>query len=186
MSRRKLRRPLVAALALLALVAIAVPAIAGAPKAPSRATQVAVGGVKFVPNRSIADTMHFKKDEIDVRKGGKIVISDKTRQAHSFSVVTKKQVPKKARQVDACFEGGVCGELAVKHGAIDPNTGEEQEPTTPLVNAGKAGFNQPGDSVLIPPRDKVTVDVTGGKDMYYICAIHPWMLGKIDVPPLSR
>jgi hypothetical protein len=186
MSRRKLRRPLVAALALLALVAIAVPAIAGAPKAPSRATQATVGGVKFVPNRSIADTMHFKKDEIDVRKGGKIVIRDKTKQAHSFSLVTKKQVPKKAAQVDACFEKGPCGELAVKHGAVDPNTGEEQEPTTPLVNAGKAGFNQPGDSVLIPPGGKVTVDVTGGKDMYYICAIHPWMLGKIDVPPLSR
>ena len=29
------------------------------------------------------------------------------------------------------------------------------------------------------------MNVTGGKDMYYICAIHPWMLGKIDVPPLG-
>jgi hypothetical protein len=185
MSRRNLRRCLVPLVALVALAAIAVPAIAGGGP-PNRATQSIVGGVKFVPNRSIADTMHFKKDKVNVRKGGKIVLKDKTRQAHTLSLVRKGQVPKKARDVDACFENGPCGQLAVDHGAINPDTGEEQEPTTPLVNKGKAGFNQPGDSIIVPPRGRVTIDVTGGKDMYYLCAIHPWMLGKIDVPPLSR
>ena len=53
------------------------------------------------------------------------------------------------------------------------------------MNAGKAGFNQPGDSILIPPGGRTTVNVTGARDMYYLCAIHPWMLGKIDVPPLG-
>jgi hypothetical protein len=114
-----------------------------------------VGGVKFVPNRSIADTMHFQKDKIAVQKGGTLTLIDRT------------------------------NDLAVAHGAINPDTGEEQEPTTPLVNVGKAGFNQPGDSVIIPPGGRVKVKVTGGRDMSYLCAIHPWMLGKIDVPPLG-
>jgi plastocyanin len=182
MSRRKYARGAIAAVAAVTAAAIAVPAFAAAPQ---NAIQRAVGGVKFVPNRSIADTMHFQKDKIAVQKGGKITLVDRTKQPHSFSLVTRKQVPKTARGVDACFEKGPCGKLAVEHGAINPDTGEEQEPTTPRVNAGKAGFNQPGDSVLIPPGGKTTVPVTGAKDMYYICAIHPWMLGKIDVPPLG-
>ena len=183
MSPRKYARVGIGVAAAIVAAAIAIPALAAAPQ---RATQKIVGGVKFVPNRSIADTMHFQKDAIDVRKGGKITIRDTTRTAHTLSLVTRKQVPKKAGQIDACFEKGPCGKLAVEHGAINPDTGEEQEPTTPLVNAGKAGFNQPGDSIIVPPRGKVTVNVTGAKDMYYICAIHPWMLGKIDVPPLSE
>jgi hypothetical protein len=173
-------------LALVALAAIAVPAIAGGGP-PNRATQSIVGGVKFVPNRLIGDTMHFKKDVIEVRKGGKIVIKDKTKQDHTLSLVKKKQVPKNARQVDGCFENGPCLQLAIDHDAIDPNTGEPKPvPGVPLVNKGKAGFNEPGDSIFIPGKAKRTIDVSGGKDMYYICAIHPWMQGKIDVPPLSR
>ena len=58
MSRRKLTRVAVPALVVLAAALLVVPALAGAP--PAKVTQQAVGGVKFVPNRSIADTMHFK------------------------------------------------------------------------------------------------------------------------------
>ncbi len=182
MSRRKHARAGIFAMVVVLTAAIAIPAFAAV---PNRAIQRAVGGVKFVPNRSIADTMHFQKDKIAVQKGGKITLIDRTKQPHSFSLVTRKQIPKTARGVDACFAKGPCGKLAVEHGAVNPETGEEQEPTTPLVNAGKPGFNQPGDSVLIPPGGKTTVNVTGAKDMYYLCAIHPWMLGKIDVPPVG-
>jgi hypothetical protein len=83
--------------------------------------------------------------------------------------------------MENCFGKGPCDDLAEAHGAINPETGEEQDPTTPLVNAGKAGFNQPGDSVLIPPGGKATVKVTGAKNLSYLCAIHPWMLGTVDV-----
>jgi hypothetical protein len=181
MSRRKLTRLAVPALAALAVVVLVVPAVAGAP--PSKVTQPIVGGTKFVPNRMIADTMHFKKNRLAVKNGGTITLVDKTRAPHSFSLVKKSEVPRKARAVDACFENGPCGRLAVEHGAINPDTGEEQEPTVPLVNKGKAGFNQPGDSVFVPPRGRVKVKVTSAKPLYYICAIHPWMLGAINGQP---
>jgi plastocyanin len=167
-------------LSVLAAAVLVVPAFA-ATTAPSNVTQTAVGGAKFVPNRLMADTMHFKKDVIRIKKGGTIALVDKTKAPHSFSLVKKGQVPRTARGVDACFGKGPCDELALAHGAINPDTGEEQDPTTPLVNVGKAGFNQPGDSVLIPPGGKSKVKVTGSQDLYYICAIHPWMQGKIDV-----
>jgi plastocyanin len=178
MSRRKLTWLAVPALAVLAAAVLVVPAVAGSK--PANATQAAVGGVKFVPNRSIADTMHFKTDNVSIRQGGTLTLVDKTKQPHSFSLVKKSEVPRRAAAVDACFEKGPCGKLAVEHGAINPDTGEEQDPTTPLVNAGKAGFNQPGDSVLIPPGGRAKVKVTSGQPLYYICAIHPWMLGAIN------
>jgi plastocyanin len=178
LSRRKLTRVAVPALAVLAAALLVVPAVAQ--NKPAKATQTAVGGVKFVPNRLIGDTMRFKTDSISIRKGGTLTLVDKTKAPHTLSLVKKSQVPRKAAAVDACFERGPCGKLAVDHGAINPDTGEEQDPTTPLVNAGKAGFNQPGDSVIMPPNGRVKVKVTSAGPLYYICAIHPWMLGAIN------
>jgi hypothetical protein len=180
MQRRKARRLGLAGLAVLIAAAVAVPAVAQ-PSASARVKLSAIGGVSFKPNRFIQDGMRFNKDTVRARRGDRLVLSDKTRQPHTLSVVRRGQLPRKVRQIDGCFEGGPCGELFVKHGAVNPDTGEEQDPTTPLVNAGREGFNQPGDSVIIPPRGKVGVDITGSKDMYYLCAIHPWMQGKIDV-----
>jgi hypothetical protein len=180
MSRRKYARAGIAAIAAIAAVAVAVPAFAGGP--PTRVTQKIVGGPKFVPNRLIGDTMHFKKDRINIAKGGTLTVVDTTKAPHSLSLVKKSEVPRSARAVEACFEKGPCGKLAVAHGAVNPDTGEEQDPTTPLVNVGKAGFNQPGDSVLIPPGGKAKVKVTTSQGLYYICALHPWMLGSINAP----
>jgi hypothetical protein len=180
MSRRKYVRAGIAAVAAIVAAAVAIPAFAGGP--PTRVTQRIVGGGKFVPNRSVSDTMHFRKDRLSVAKGGRIVLVDRTKQPHSFSLVTKRQIPRRLSDVDACFEKGPCGRLAVDHGAINPETGEEQDPTTPLVNKGKEGFNQPGDSVLVPPGGRTSVKVTSAQSLYYICAIHPWMLGAINAP----
>jgi plastocyanin len=180
MSRRKHARVGIAAIAAIVAAAIAVPALAQSP--PTRVTQKTVGGVKFVPNRLMGDTMHFKKDRLSVAKGGSITLVDTTKTPHTFSLVKKSEVPRRASAIDACFEKGPCGKLAVDHGAVNPVTGEEQDPTTFLVNKGKAGFNQPGDSVLIPPGGRTKVKVSSGQPLYYICAIHPWMLGAINAP----
>ena len=183
MSQRKHVRVGIAALAAIVAVAIAVPALAATP--PAKVTQTVVGGVKFVPNREMGETVHFKLDKFAIRKGGTLTLVDKTKAPHSFSIVKKSQVPKSARGVDACgSEKGVCTQIATDHGAINPVTGEFQDPTTPLVNKGKAGFNQPGDSVLIPPGGKVKVKVTSAQTLYYICAVHPWMNGAINGQPV--
>ena len=137
----------------------------------------------MVPNRSVTDTMRFNRDVLTVQTGGKITLIDRTKQPHSFSVVKRGQVPKNLRQLDACYGKGPCDDLAVAHGAINPDTGEEQEPTTPLVNVGKDGFNAPGDSVLMPPDGRTSVKVSGaaGSTLNMICAIHPWMQNKVKV-----
>ena len=179
-ARKPVRVGLAVVVAAIAAV-VAVPAFAAA---PAKVTQTAVGGGKFVPNRYVQDGLHFKLDRINIRKGGTLTLVDKSKAPHTFSLVKRSQVPQSFRGLDKCFNKGPCGKLAVEHGAINPETGEEQDPTTPLVNAGKAGFNQPGDSVLIPPGGKTKVKVTSGGPLYYICVIHPWMQGAINAKPV--
>jgi hypothetical protein len=180
MSRRKFARVAVPALAALLAVAVAVPAIAQRP-APRNTTLQAIGKVTFKANRFIRDATRFNKDTVVIRRNGRLALRDRTRQPHTLSLVRRNQLPRNLRGVDRCFGPGPCDDIAVAHGAVDPETGEEQDPTTPLVNVGPAGFNRPGDSVLIPPGGRTRVQVTGRNDLYYLCAIHPWMLGKIDV-----
>ncbi|MDT7783342.1 MAG: hypothetical protein QOF58_1761 [Pseudonocardiales bacterium] len=179
MTRRKSKRLALPALAVMIAAAVAVPAFAQT--APRSTTLRAVGEVTFKANRYVKDSLRFNRDTVTIRKGGTLTISDITKQPHSFSLVKKGQIPRTMRQMENCFGKGPCDDLAVAHGAINPDTGEEQDPTTPLVNVGPAGFNQPGDSVLIPPSGKVKVKITGSSDKYYLCAIHPWMLGKVKV-----
>jgi plastocyanin len=180
MSRRKFARPAIGAVAILVAAAIAVPALAAAPRNVQVKT---IGTVKMVPNRSITDGMHFNRDVFTIQTGGKVTLVDRTKAPHTWSVVKRGQVPRNLRQVDACFGKGPCDDLAIAHGAINPDTGEEQEPTTPLVNVGKDGFNTAGDSVLIPPGGKTNVKITAGpgSTLNMICAIHPWMQNKVKV-----
>lgn len=176
MSRRMLALVLGAALALVAVV----PAVA---QAPRNYTLDMIGKVTFKKNRFIKDSVRYEVDSFSIRSGGNLTIADKTRQPHTLSLVKRSDLPGNLREMERCFGPGPCDEIGVDHGAIDPETGEERDPTVPLVNKGAEGFNQPGDSVVIPPRRKARVEVTAarGKSLYYLCAIHPWMQGRINV-----
>jgi hypothetical protein len=185
MSRRRSVRVLVPVLAVAVAIAVVIPAMADpAQDAQSRATVRTIGGFKVKINKSASDTQRFSPGLVRIDSGGRLTIRDRTRQDHTLSVVRRSQLPRNARQVENCFsQNGICGRLAVDHGAINPDTGEEQEPTEPLVNVGGDGFDRPGDSIVIPGRRSRTVRVTArrGNDLYYLCAIHAWMQGRLDV-----
>jgi plastocyanin len=184
MSRRKYARAGLVVVVALVAAAVAVPAFAAAP--PAAVTQKIVSKTTFKPNRYIQEGLRFKLDRINIRKGGTVTIVDTSKETHTFSLVKKSQVPTTVRKLNNCFSPkGVCGKIAVDHGAVNPQTGEEQEPTTPLVNAGKDGFNQPGDSIIVPGGKRVKVKVTSAQGLYYICAIHPWMQGAINAKPVG-
>ena len=73
----------------------------------------------------------------------------------------------------------MCGEIFGAHG-VNEQTGDI---ANPVVNVGAAGFDQPGDSMFIPPHGRVSFDVTApaGTTLHFMCAIHPWMQGRIKV-----
>ena len=168
------RTQLTAVTSLALIVAAVVPAVAATPR---NATLTVRGGPVFEPNRFIGDGMRFGRDVTVLKSGGRLTIRNRTPEPHTFSIITKSQVPRTARQVENCR---VCQTLGQSHG-IPPNG--EGPPTIPLVDNGRRGFNQGGDSIAFGPRQRVTARISARprRTLRFICAIHPWMLGKIAV-----
>ena len=177
MSRRKSVACAVIVLGAFTTVA-ASPATADA-KAPRKATLDAVGGTEFKVNRYVADTMRFNKDRVTIRSGGTLRVRNRTEAPHTLSLVKRSDLPRNFRQMEQCFApGNACADIAAGHGVTSP----EAEPTNPLVEAGGAGFDVAGDSAIFaqdPLRLKITA--ARGRNLSYICIIHPWMQGRIAV-----
>lgn len=108
---------------------------------------------------------------------------------HTFSLVTKASLPKtpKARQV--CFTPKhICMSIAHWHG-VQGNGPVKVNP----VDAGAEGWDmlgsvtKKGDSWFTgsKPSASITEKVTAaaGTTIYFMCAIHPWMQGSIQVLP---
>ncbi len=103
---------------------------------------------------------------------------------HTFSVVKKSQLPRSVRQIENCT---ICNTLAAEHQA---NPTSNAPPKFLFVENGVGtdtppNVDRPGDSAFIAPTQnaKVTLKVTAkpGTTLYFICAVHPWMQGKLIV-----
>ncbi len=108
---------------------------------------------------------------------------------HTFSLVTKGSLPKtpKARQV--CFTPKhICMSIAQWHGVkgngpVKVNPAEAGLPGWDTMGSvtkkGDSWFTgeKPGTSFVQP------VSAVAGTTIYFMCAIHPWMHGSIEVLP---
>src|ERR1700754_2266565 len=167
-----------------AVAALSVFTVAAAPAvaAPTKNTITAVGGTKVKANQYVQDDQHWDADDYTVKAGDTVTRLDKSteKQPHTLSLI--KKLPKTPAQIMGC---DACGPLMAAHEA-NQETGEVGKP---LVEAGGAGFDTggdksaPGDSIYLPPKGKVTFKVTAkkGTTLNFLCAVHPWMLAKINV-----
>jgi hypothetical protein len=171
---------LLAAAAALSLTAVAIgTAAAAAPKAPTKKRMSIVGHFVFKAGQSVFDDQRFTPRKFDIASGGHVTLRNraKTEDPHTISLVKKAQLPDS-------FDCAVCGEIFAAHG-VNEETGDI---ANPVVNVGAEGFDQPGDSIVIAPKrkkdvTKVSFDVTAAKGttLYFLCAVHPWMQGRIRV-----
>ncbi len=157
-------------------------AIAAGGGAPARARIVIKGGESFKPNAYIKSTLHFGTGTVRVRTGATVTLVNTTGDPHTLSIVKPSQLPRRIGQVENC---GVCKSIAKSHG-VNPGSESSGPPAHPLVNVGAAGFDQPGDSVIIGPKGphgSVSFKVTAkpGATLHFMCAIHPWMQGRFVV-----
>jgi plastocyanin len=152
----------------------AVPALA-ASSAPSKATLHTVGKSSYKINQYAQDGSRFDKSALTIKSGGTLTVADKSGAPHTFSFVTKKQLPKTTNQINNC---AVCNTLGAQH-QLDA----QGNPTVLSVNAGATGFDKAGDSQVIAPKKSVKLKITAkkGSTLYYLCLIHPWMQGKLTV-----
>lgn len=169
---------LLAALAALALSAVV---IGSAGAVPAKKKLRIVGETVFNPGHSVKDTQRFAPHNLTVAKGDQVVLRNRSKMQdpHTISVVRRRQLPD---SFEDCSPGP-CDAIFAAHGE-DPNTGE---PQNIVVDVGDPGFDRPGDSIFIPPgppgKKKVTfrVSADAGENLNYLCAIHPWMQGRIKV-----
>lgn len=106
---------------------------------------------------------------------------------HTFSIVQRRLVPEGREEVKHCFDpGNVCRDIATAH-KVNFETGEVGKPD---VDRGAVGWDKAfssktfGDSFFTETRDERTmreVVAEPGTALHFICAVHPFMKGKIEV-----
>jgi hypothetical protein len=159
-------------------------AAAGSVQASSPNTVTAVNQFSVDINKSLNVQLRFSPGTLHIQQGATLTFREGPPQPpsipvepHTLSIVRPADVPTTLRQIFNC---PVCGPILEAH---DPGN-DQQPPFNFVVNKGKAGLNQPGDSLLITPEHPVTrarVTASAGTTLRFICAIHPWMQGRLIV-----
>jgi hypothetical protein len=162
-------------------------AMAQGAAAPSKTTIKSKTKLAVKINRYIQDGLRWDKDTYTVKSGGTlhVVNGDGSEGPHTFTVVAAKDLPRTAAQVANCK---ICETLGKAHGA-DPNS--DAPPKFPFLENGVGqdtapNVDRPGDSGVTGPGKKgefIDLKVTAkkGKELYFMCLIHPWMQAKVKV-----
>jgi plastocyanin len=184
-----MKRRLVVAAAATAAVGLAAAGVASTAGAAIPKNEIrVVGGEKFKAGKYLKIDLRFKPTNVTVKKGATVHVDNRTKnEPHTISFVEKQFLPTSfnvaveeqlltAHQVDVNNPDAPPGVLVVDNGQpvapgdlLEADTG-----FTPDV-AGDSAFFGPGEDIDF----KVTADK--GSRLYYFCAIHPWMQGKIKV-----
>ena len=179
MRRRIVLLPLIAVLALTLGSFAPATGSSGGPSAPSARTTpenrvLVLGADTFEANVLIQSTYRFSPDRIYVTSGERLrwVDEDEGNDPHTITVVRRSQLPDAFSELFACE---ACNDALDAHFS-------GPEPTI-KVNRGRSGLNWPGDSLLQFPDDALgaAVNAPSGTTLSYLCAIHPWMQGRITV-----
>jgi plastocyanin len=108
---------------------------------------------------------------------------------HTFSLVEKGALPKTAQARKSCFTPAhICLSIAEWH-HFNPKT---EKVGKPEVEVGPEGWStlgsvkKEGDSWFTEKAGAETerkVTAKAGTTLYFMCAVHPWMQGKVKVLP---
>ena len=141
----------------------------------------------MVPNKYIQDGVHFAPGTVTVKSGSTVTFTfadKKVPEPHTLTVVKSSDLPRTAAQAQNC---PACQRYATPH---LKNPKAPPDAKNPIVhwtlNQGRPGLDTVGDSVAIQEpgsHQSITVKVSAkpGTTLYYLCAVHPWMQGKIIV-----
>ncbi|HMI81980.1 MAG TPA: hypothetical protein VK480_09365 [Solirubrobacterales bacterium] len=187
------RRARLRALALAVPAAALTLAVAGGGLAGAETTATPTGVTDVISMELTKGKLKFAGPE-SVTVGDQLEIVNNTspRQVgpHTFSLVTKGSLPKTPQARKNCFAPKhICLAIAKWHG-FTPKT---ERITINPVKAGLAGWStmgdasgKKGDSWFTGETKKGThfsqeVTADAGSTLYYLCAVHPWMQGKVNV-----
>jgi len=161
---RRLLIPLVTVIAVLGVSVGLATAFVSGPHIKAEGTET------FERNALIQSTFRWSPELVQVPSGGTIKFSSETLggDPHTISVVRQGERPSTVEEVFNCT---ICNTIFNK---LDGNT---------VYDPGNDGLNAPLDTWLLFTGQKLTLTVSApaGTKLYFMCAIHPWMQGIIDV-----
>jgi hypothetical protein len=176
---RRSWRPLVVMAITILVMAMAA---AGSVQASSPNTVTAVNKFSAQINKSLNIEFRFRPGTLHIQHGATLTFREGPPQPpfatpvdpHTLSIVARADLPGTLQEL---FECEVCGPFLQAH---------DLEGASPkfVVNEGKAGLDQPGDSLLVTDAHPVTrarVTAPAGTTLHYLCAVHSWMQGKLVV-----
>jgi plastocyanin len=181
------------AAAVAAVAALGASAVAVAPASAAKNQITIKGGTIFKAGKFIKDNQRFVTPAKNkVKAGATVKVVNKTQgEPHTLTFTTKQFVPQSfdvnealmgnlftAHQVDPNNEEAPPGVFTVDDGQAlaDGATWEVNSPFTDTSANGDSAFIAPGQN---GPSFKVTA--TKGSTLYFFCAVHPWMSGKLRV-----
>jgi len=143
------------------------------------------GGEIFKVNKEAGDTLHFAPAVITVTSGESVTFekTDKGPDPHTVTIATSKA------QLPRSFESP-CKPCDAARGHLKNPKSQQGPPQNPVahwvLDKGQPGFDTFGDSVVLAPKGPhksatVVISAPAGTTLYFVCAIHPWMQGKIIV-----
>lgn len=143
-------------------------------------------GSTYVINKSVTDRMFFSPGTATVKSGETLTFKYDGMamdEPHTISIVRRGDLPKTDKQMGNC---AICNKIAMTH-IKNPHAppGPTNDIVHWIVDKGKAGLDEPGDSIAIEGMKhmSVSIKVTAppGTTLYFLCAVHPWMQGEIKV-----
>jgi plastocyanin len=133
------------------------------------------GTERIEPNELIYSTFHFSPEKavVDSGQGLRFVHNDQAQEPHTATIVERADLPTDFMETFGCR---VCNQALRAHfggGAL----------TRKVDVDGDGGLSAPGDSLFFGPGEDISRQVTARPNtkLFYLCAIHPWMQGKIVV-----
>jgi hypothetical protein len=178
----KLTRPTVLAAAAIVAVCCAFASVASADTVPTVFIKDGKGGLRFEAPKTIVN-------------GEELAVVNTTNPhkvgPHTFSLVTKSSLPKTAKARQLCFTPHhICKAIAAWHGVKGNGPVKKNPVIGPEGWSTLGSLTQTGDSWFTGEKPnssyvaKTAFDTSAGATrIYFLCAIHPWMQGTINVLP---
>ena len=162
--------------------------IAAAGSSTGGATVKAKDGQTYAINRYSQENLRFVPGTVSVASGSTLTFTfaDKEQEPHTLTILPKAKLPRNGAQISNCRS---C-QVALGHLKNPKDLANALTPKNPIVHwtldKGEPGLDTSGDSLAIESpgahkSNSAVVSAPSGTTLYFLCAIHPWMQGKIIV-----
>jgi plastocyanin len=141
-----------------------------------------LGGTTITPGESIQNDWRYDAATITVAPNDRVAWVNNTADEdapHTITLVRESKLPDDFAAMEACYAPGQpCASALNRHGG-----GKNRKNVVEDDADNERGLDEPRDSRWVGVNKTFTARISAGDGatLYYLCALHPWMQGQINV-----